>query len=322
MIPILTPEYLRLIQVTGTAYAEYWRIPARDLLTQPWAGLGAAVIIGMRLVRPGAETRHLCQMLLLTLLILLGGAIVQQKGWAYHFYPAHACGVLLAGVLVLEAWGRPQFVTRMAGATLSVLLLLGCGIPVVKAHVQSALYWRGQPGATNTNFGQLIRLTTKHARGERIYVFSDNLTDAFPLVNYSDVGWACRFPSLWILPGVYGGQRDRPSSPAYHTLREMTQCERYLFEAVVTDLVREKPALLFVPQPPPRLAGWNFEFDYLAYFSQDPRFVTWLQGYEIISRGEHFLLYRRRKAAQAFSSPSKNRTLGGFLRTVHGDEGM
>ena len=139
-------------------------------------------------------------------------------------------------------------------------------VPGVRASLQTM----GCPGETETLLGRMIRLIKGDAGGRRIYVMSDLLSDAFPLVNYSDARWVSRFPSLWILPGLYPGGRGAEEAVAYRPMDEASDLERYLINAVVSDLRRGLPALLIVDVTPrkPRFAGRRF--DYLEYLLPRP----------------------------------------------------
>ena len=216
----LTPEYLDLARRMRQAYAGYFTRPFAALLTGPGTLLSGFALLGYRVVRPRGDVRELCRIVLLANASLLGAVLVQRKGWSYHFYPVHASALLLLGTLVLAAWRRPDPSARVAGAVLgTVLLVFALVMPV--PGVRASLQTMGCPGETETLLGRMIRLIKGDAGGRRIYVMSDLLSDAFPLVNYSDARWVSRFPSLWILPGLYpgGAAPRRPSRIARWTRR-------------------------------------------------------------------------------------------------------
>ena len=113
----------------------------------------------------------------------------------------------------------------------------------------------------------MARLAKDHARGGSIFTFSPAVVDAFPLVNYSGVGWASRHPCLWFLPGLYPECHDATASLAYHPIEAMSETERSLFDAVVDDLLKDRPLLLFVEESE-RKGAFNLQrFDYEDYYS-------------------------------------------------------
>jgi hypothetical protein len=71
----------------------------------------------------------------------------------------------------------------------------------------------------------------------------------------------------------------------------MEVAERYQFDAMIADLRRTRPDVLFVDLAPPQgLAG----FDYEEYFSQSPAFRAALDSYELEETvGGRYRAYRR-----------------------------
>jgi hypothetical protein len=106
------------------------------------------------------------------------------------------------------------------------------------------------------------------------------VSEAFPLVNYLQLGWSSRFDTFWLLPGLL-----RQSPPP-------TQIERFLREAVLEDLTRRPPDVVWVDVAP-RKAYFADAFDYIDYFSADPRFTALWTQYRPLTRIGHFQLYRR-----------------------------
>ena len=94
----------------------------------------------------------------------------------------------------------------------------------------------------------MARLAKDHARGGSIFTFSLAVVDSFPMVEYSGVGWASRHPCLWFLPGLYPECHDATRSLAYHPIEAMSDTERFLFDTVVDDLLKDRPVLLFIEE--------------------------------------------------------------------------
>jgi hypothetical protein len=80
----------------------------------------------------------------------------------------------------------------------------------------------------------------------------------------------------------------------YHSIEAMSDTERSLFESVVDDLLKYRPALLFVDEANPKWVFLRRRFDYLEYYSQDPRFAVFLKEYEPFARVDVFHVYRRK----------------------------
>ncbi len=200
--------------------------------------------------------------------------------------------MLLMGVLALESGGRDTIRSKLAGVICGGLV----AILVVQAtsdRVNEMRLWNGSQDRPDTQLGQMVRLAKEHARGGSIFTFSAALVNSFPLVTYSGVGWASRHPCLWFLPALYAEDFHK-SALAYHPIEAMSETERSLFETVVDDLLKNRPLLLFVDVSDPKFVFNRKHFDYLEYYSQDPRFAAFLRQYEPLTRVEVFRVYRRK----------------------------
>ncbi len=108
-----------------------------------------------------------------------------------------------------------------------------------------------------------------------IYAFSTELTIGFPLVNYSGATWSSRFSHLWPLAAVVRWRHDQrqAAEPASEAERaRMQEIEAFVLEAVIEDLGARPPDLVFVEYPHLAAVVMGYNFDYISYFSRDPRF--------------------------------------------------
>ena len=100
---IVTPEYFTLVRELGPAYQVYLH---NTLAITALLGDGAALAIGSVLVAVGLWRRSTAPELRVTLVVTIAAcyvaAVIQQKGWRYHFYPALALGWVLLGVVALS----------------------------------------------------------------------------------------------------------------------------------------------------------------------------------------------------------------------------
>jgi hypothetical protein len=290
----ITPEYLRLIRWAGPLYSASGRAPFADLVSDPGTALAILASIGWLTLRSKRDDRELLDVILVADLGFLGIAMLQDKGYSYHFYPPMALAVLLIGLLAsgsVEALGRGSrlVVVTMRGALITLLLL------VVAARVQESLLWRGRPDRSDTTFGRMIRVV--EAQGERgnLFTFSTAVAAGFPVVTYGDVGWASRHPSLWFLPAFDLGDAWAGPVVAHHPLAAMGEVERFLFDSVVDKLLTDRPTLLFVDETEKSRAFQGRRFDYLGYYSLDPRFAEFLRDYEASDKVDEFRVYRRKE---------------------------
>ncbi len=290
---VLTPEYLSLVQWMTPVYLASTPASYASLLSEPAALISMMAWLGFLLVRPGGNHRAYCRVILISNVSFLVIVLIQDRGYPYHYYPVMATAVLLFGLLFVDSRGlettRPRNAGVVCGGVVVALLLQASADRVAESRL-----WRGRPDESDTPLGQMSRLAKDYARGRSIFVFSAAVVDAFPLVTYSGVGWASRQPCLGLLTGLYSASSDRNTGLAYHRGAAMSPTERFLLDLVVSDLLRDRPALLFVDESPHKPAFHGQHFDYLEYFAGDPRFAAFLRLYEPLTKVDKFGVYRRK----------------------------
>ena len=292
---VLTPEYLSVVAWAGRAYAATTVASFSSLMSEPPAVISMVAWLGFALVRPGGNCRACCRLILVSNVCFLVIVLIQFKGYAYHYYPLIASAILLLGLLFVGSRGLDTNRRRNAGVLcggLAAVLMLQASVD----RVNESRLWRGCPDESDTPLGHTVRLAKDYARGGSIFVFSAVVVDSFPLVTYSGVGWASRHPCLGLLAGLYSASSDRRTVLAYHRGAAMSETERFLFDTVVSDLLRERPDLLFVDESPYKPAFHGQRFDYLEYFARDPRFAAFLRQYEPLTEVDRFGVYRRKTA--------------------------
>jgi hypothetical protein len=303
----ISPEYLRLVGWARSIYvacnpASFW-----SLLSHPAIFVSLIAWTGFSLVRPGGHYRECCRLLLIANVSFVIIALVQWKGYPYHYYPTFASAVLLLGLLFAESRGLSSGRSRIAGL-LSVVVAAAVMVQASADRVVESVQWRGNPARSDTPFGAMVRLARDHARGGSIFTFSAAVADSFPLVTYSGVGWASRHPCLWFLPGLYSGYDGSTDTFPYRPLEGMGEAERYLFDGVVDDLVRDRPTLLLVDETERKGAFGAQRFDYLQYFGRDPRLAAFLREYEPLTKVGAFRVYRRRVEGPFYRQESSSST--------------
>ncbi len=163
--------------------------------------------------------------------------------------------------------------------------------------------------AEQAQLDELVAAVRRHTPpGGSLYVFSYTIGSSFPLVNYSGVRWASRFPHLWIIEAVYQDQLHAPrlrfaSTPP----AEMGPAERYLNDAVYEDLTRNRPDVLMVLRHARdtrriRSAGWTTS----PTSARDPRIAAALSRYRLAEEVGQYLLYVRAASPDQSGQPPRS----------------
>jgi hypothetical protein len=289
----LTPDYLSMARWALPLYARCLPAPFSVMLAEPATMIIAVASIGFLALRPRGEHRQVCRFLLVAGLSLLAIAFLQDKGFTYHFYPAMATGTMLIGLLAL---GRPD--PENAVRRYSLLMIRGVlallVFEVSAARVVDSMRWGGNPGQSDTTNGRLIRLARDNAPSGSVFTFSPAVAASFPMVSYGEVRWASRYPCLFFLPSFHPDGLPPGRATAERSSLAMGLTERSLLATVVDDLIKERPTLLIVDKTRSKPAFHGGQFDFLDYYSADPRFAEFLRDYEWITEVDQFGVYRRK----------------------------
>ena len=267
---LAAPDYLRVIAEIQEPYRRFNLQGFRTLLTRDvhmwaiWLGLGATVMFGSRLPH-----RRRLLILAVTTAGLGASAVVQRKGFGYHYFPA----VAFAVILMLEMlFSHPRTGPRALARQIVLVTML---VPVL--YLFGAVAWRRAHGVfTATRADQLVVEDMIGRRPATVAVLSARISDAFPMVLENDHRFILRYPLLWAaaLPV------DFPGTGAIR--RQYGE-----------DLARHFPAALVVRAPRiSELSGGDVPVDYLQYLCHDDLARSTLSQYRLSKRGDGFELYR------------------------------
>lgn len=296
-ILVFTPEYPSWLRWIMPVYAACSQASFLSLMSEQATWFTMVALLGFLAIRPREEHRTCCQLLLIANLILLGIAFLQDKGFSYHFYPPLATGMMLIGLLSLGSPGFSSGLLPKCSVLVMKCILAMIVLNASAAQVSQSLLWRGCPGESDTTLGRMIRLVRTNARAGSLYTFSPAVAASFPLVNYSQVRWEAGHTCLLFLPDLYPTGLQPAQPFAIRRLGSMGRTERFLFEMVVSDLLRDRPTLLVVDINEKMPAFNGRHFDYLAYYSLDPRFAEFLRDYERLADVDTFRVFRRKVPA-------------------------
>lgn len=288
-LPVLAPQYFGLIPLIRATYSA-WDAPWGIFLSKSVIILIPLVsaCVGMRVLpaRDGS-LRSVQVVLFLTTLVFLAIAAMQRKAWPNHLYPPLVTAVIFASItLVAVSVGRQK--GGRWGIAVQSVVAAGIVVPLM-VFVPAAVAISRMDGYS-TELAELVR---KRAERKRIAVLSTHLGHAFPLVNVTSTEWGLRYPSLWMLPGLYASAADTGDLPAYHRPAEQSHYERAVVRAVINDLRDHPPQLILVDRSWRTGGPDSKPFDFVEYFSQEPAFRTFFRGYTLVAQRGGMAIYER-----------------------------
>ncbi|HEU5049114.1 MAG TPA: hypothetical protein VFU00_02255, partial [Gemmatimonadales bacterium] len=308
-VALFAPEYFALVRELGPAYHTFIRNP---LLVTALLGDGAALALGALVVaaalwkrlgarRPalgGSAPGDLALVLAASVAACYLAAVLQQKGWGYHFYPARALAWLLltlvaAAAAASLAASRARWTERLFAAIAGAAAITVAAAAVAGALAQAADPLDSRYDA-DPSVGQLIPFVREHAAGEPVMVLSPNMASGFPLTTYAGTEWPERYSNLWPLVAAYDSAIRDPAPLEFRPHDEATPIEERLRRTVAEDLARTDPALVLVLATGPDEPRWGMRrLDLLGFLTGDPAFAAAFARYDSAGVVGQYVVYGR-----------------------------
>ena len=263
-----TPDYLTMIVPFGMAvYEGGFDSPLLTVLACP-----STLLLPLLLMLHGAIRRHLDIPEAGDLLCIAASCffliyILQMKGWSYQAYPLDATLFLGLALVLVQSAAMPGM-ARLAFAVSALLVAVAVNDGAQRYRNPFMAEMAPLVAALPTRCIYLC-LHGKGVRG----------------LSAGELHWRRLVVALrYFLVAAWTARPARPH-------REI---EQFLRDAVAADLTRRPPALIFVDVAPRKVYFGDRSFDYIRYFSNDPRFVAIWADYQPLARIGHFIVYRQR----------------------------
>jgi hypothetical protein len=298
-VMIFTPDFFPFARWAVGVYTAYGTIARTRFFYEPTGLLVIAATFAHLATQRRSSLRPLRSVLFFAMLAFFGAAVIQAKPWLYHRLPAFALAVLLLNLVAVDAVTASTVYRRCLGTARTALvavLLLFIAFGTARGPLLAKAAREYYPEGESIHLAAFSELIARHAADGSIFAIHNSLSSSFPLVNYTGVRWASRFNVLWILPGLYRAVPVDGGAFPYRTPEEMGAIERYMIDAVVEDMGRNRPELLIVESTPP--ASHLQGFDFLEYFLRDPGFAAEFAAYDPLPNVYRFRVFVRRPSTE------------------------
>jgi len=220
-------------------------------------------------------------------------AIIQQKGWSYHYYPAiFFITIYFLIVMPLTLFKYTNMLLFSINIKRMILILSFLVIAyLLLPNIITSINYR----YNNIYINNFTRYVDENASEEYIYIFSSSVYPSFPLINYSNAKWSSRFNCLWLIPGAYNNKNKNSRNYSYKSIFDMDQPERYMFDSIIHDIKDKQPHLLLFDNSKYKQGFGNTSFDYKDYFLSDARFRDIFDDYGFIGEKWGYLIYKIHK---------------------------
>jgi|GEM_PF-1181737 len=318
-VALWTPEYFDLVRLLSGWQRTYLHKSLLQLTmfrVEAWLTLGS--VLALIAVWRAVRLRSLWTALALGAVGCLWSAVLQGKGFSYHYYPSVAFVLVLLGGLAADITG-PLSISRrrlsVAALGAGVITMAASTIVASFIRLRDGLHWR------RTELGQVIAFVRDHGASHRVFLLNSGLRESV-IATYSGAQPVSRLMHLGLLNSAYQEAIQSPSPLQYHRPQDMAAIERYVLRTVVADFQRNQPLLLLVRGPGPDqpddptpvlFERWG-RFDYVAYFSRDSSFAQLFRRYTYIGTIGHYHAYRRLREGEARVPPPARAAAGAAPR--------
>jgi hypothetical protein len=286
------PDYLReIVPLVRATYYGYDQDFLAIVMTGPV--LATVVLIGAALLLAGrargARARPLVRVLAAAACAGLVVYLVQKKGWRYHALPAMTFAIMALGCALIDALAADLAVRSRRSLALAVTVIATAGL--------TAMSLRDRLDDTRRRAAEvrpLVELVSQAAPRPVLFL-STWVLYAFPVVNYGRTAWPYRYHVLHPLPGLYRAYDPHAGAAPFRRPGEMGPIEARFFATVVEDVERFPPQMIFVDRNEQQAPLDDLGFDFIAYFSQDPRFAHVMDGFRYAGRVSNHDVYVRRE---------------------------
>jgi hypothetical protein len=295
-VPLIAPEYFEVVRGMGGPYYDYL---SNSLLVTALLGDGAPIplVACLAYVAMRHTSRHprLWTLLLVATVALYLSAVLQHKGWRYHYYPSMATGLLLLGCILADARRPLQAPLERVYAAVAASVTGGLAVWTVLACLLQAADPLNPRYDADPDIGRLLPLVREQSAGGKVMVLSWSMASSFPLLTDAGVEPASRFNAIWMLAAEYRERLRSPEPLRYRSRAEMSSLERYMNDAVIEDFRRHRPTLVLGLRPAPDLPEWGLRrLDHVGYFTRDSSFARLFADYAFMGEVGQYVVYRRR----------------------------
>jgi hypothetical protein len=258
IIVVFTPQYIsEMIPIGKAAYYPFYGFDFQmQILKARWAIL--ALIVAFLAIRNlPLQNKVQAQVIFFAALGFMASYAAQNKGYNYQFLPASVFAWCVLATFVADLYSKNQ--------KYRTLLIIIAALGPLHIAMEDRVYAAGD--------APLIAGINQFAPEARsISIASTRVGHGFPMVENLHLTWTSRYPTQWITPYVASKWKSGPL-PKDALLSET-------LANTVSDLILGQPDIVFVEEATNQMYIPGGRFDYVAFWSNDERFLPFWRNYE------------------------------------------
>lgn len=275
-VVVAAPDYLRT--VVPDASAIYWAFDSSPAFLLRLSPLLLPFVAAAILARPEIRFPHpIASALLAASLGAMLSALLQFKGWEYHWLPLIGFAAIGCAAAYCTSFAWSTISARTAAAAALVFAGVCWGL------VSDARETYRQGGDADQAVA-LTRALAEGGRGRSVFAFITSPRAVHPAIIASGARWSAAACCLqWVPADVRAAEAPDPA--------RTTQVATKKRAALLRALVKERPDIILIDDRPFKLGFAGQPFDYLDYLRSDPGFRSLLTGYREQKRVAGYRLF-------------------------------
>jgi hypothetical protein len=296
IVALLAPEYATVVADLAGPYHRFLR---NGFLLTALLGDGTALAITGLMVGSVLLAHARRPALWVTMLTgtaaFWASAVLQFKGWRYHFLPSMAFGLVLLAIAWYDAerplapWSRRLF-AAIAFGVCALAVAQAVGESVYQAATAERAQWDPDPDML-----ALVSVVRERAAGRPVLVLSGNMASAWPLLSYAGAVPVLRYTHPWpVVAALQDALRDEAPLDL-HGPEARGPLERAFVTDLIADIGARPPALIVELRPGPDRPPWGIRrIDWLAFLRTEPSLAAMLDEFELAGEVGQYRIYQRR----------------------------
>ncbi len=265
----LTPAYLHdVVPLIRLAYQHYdfdlwFLVNERSFYLM--------VALGLVLLTAKSEINLAIQAMLVAMALFFCIALLQSKGFFYHYLAVYSLLFSVAGYRLVTKFGEQRV---MAQFVVMAMIL----VAITSRFLIYGVYQTGSVRAFKAELGALSKTGP-------IVLLSSRTAPAITASQMAGQAWGQRYYLLWMAPilATSDGEKTIATSSAVNVLRK----------TLVDDLMCQPPDIMLIDTGKDEHSMHGVPVGYIAFFSQDARFANLLQHYKHVKDFDYLMAYKK-----------------------------
>ena len=232
-------------------------------------------ILYIRIEQKQKRTIYLCIFLYVASLLAV---LSQNKGFKHHVFLSHVSASIIFIHLLFYFLKNLNFNSiKLKDIILFYFLItiFSSSFLVYQHHLHSY----SDKTVNNRELNKIVLLNNTYAKNAYFVVLSPNFFPFSRIEHFSNSKNALRYFNLWFLPGFHKDQLGNKNI-YINKIDNMSELELEFFNNTIEDIIKKKPAIIYVDKVDNISGFHNGNFNIIAYYLQNKEFNNLFSSYK------------------------------------------